>query len=563
MRHRLIMTAVVVGLAAAGLVAANGPAITFAPGGCTGQLVEDGVVTTAAVEPIDLAYTSFRPETVPGGAATPVILHSHGWGGSRTTAGFQEWTDACFTVVSFDQRGWGESGGQANVQDPELEAKDVASLIDEIATWPGIALDAPGDPVLGAIGASYGGGYQWMTALTELRDTGATRFDALAPEISWYDLPESLAPNGVTRGTWNVVLYAAGAQTLPQFVHEAFAWGATTGQWPDGTVLDQEAPVPNLDAIFHAHGPVAFADPDPDVRLTAERIQLDIPTLIRQGSSDNLFNLNQGIKNWTYTLTDDARARSTFVAYNGGHNLPNVAPVGSPYDQGFAIGDEDACSDQAGGWTDVRIRFYQGAFGITGQDTADVYGLGSNVVGTTVDGACVAVAGIGTAHDVPADAAPEDRVTGYGTTLFPMPLAVGVGAPVNLPFNARDAARALDETVTVFGIPRLLISSTPGGPDQRLFYGLAKGMTPADATVIQNNLMPMRWALPDPAADIAGRRDVIELPAIVAQLAPGEQLFLTVTPVSDMFPAHGSQRTPGVVMVHIMDAFLPFADVVG
>ena len=55
------------------------------------------------------------------------------------------------------------------------------------------------DPVLGAIGGSYGGGYQTITALTELSETGRTRFDALAPEITWYDLPEALAPQGVVR----------------------------------------------------------------------------------------------------------------------------------------------------------------------------------------------------------------------------------------------------------------------------------------------------------------------------------------------------------------------------
>lgn len=530
--------------------------------GCTGQVIEDGTVTSKAADPIETPYTVIRPEVVPGGAAIPVVLHSHGWGGSRSTSGFEAFTDACLMVVSFDQRGFGEAGGQANVQDPDLEAQDVSSLIDAIATWPGVALDGPGDPVLGAIGASYGGGYQWMTALTELRDTGTTRFDAIAPEISWYDLPESLGPNDVPRSTWLTALYAAGAASVPQFIHEAYVWGSASGEWPNGTVLGQSAPVPDLDTVFHGHSPAAFADPDPEVRTSEQRLQLDIPALIRQGASDNLFNLNQGIKNWQFTLTDGARARSSFVSYNGGHNLPNVAPLGGPLAQA-PLTAQDVCSDGAGGWDQVRIRFFHGAFGITGQDTADVFGTGTPIVGTTVDGTCVAVADFGQTGDVPADATPEQRTTAYGTTLFPMPLPVGVGAPVNLPMTPRDDARPLDESVTVYGTPRLLLSTTPAGIDQRLFFGLAKGTTPADATVIQNNLMPARWILPDPAADMAGRRTVIELPAVVAQLAPGEQLFLTVTPVSDMFAVHGSQRTPGTIAVHIMDVFLPHATVVG
>ena len=128
-----------------------------------------------------------------------MILHSHGWAGSRSTSGMAAWTDAGFGVLSFDQRGHGETGGEANVEDPDLEGQDVSSVIDDVATLDWVLLDGPGDPVLGAIGGSYGGGYQTIGALTEVRDTGSTRFNALAPEITWNDLPRCLAPNGVPR----------------------------------------------------------------------------------------------------------------------------------------------------------------------------------------------------------------------------------------------------------------------------------------------------------------------------------------------------------------------------
>ena len=56
-----------------------------------------------------------------------MVLHSHGWGGSRTTdpASFAYLTDAGFGVLSFDQRGFGESGGQAYIENPDVEGKDV------------------------------------------------------------------------------------------------------------------------------------------------------------------------------------------------------------------------------------------------------------------------------------------------------------------------------------------------------------------------------------------------------------------------------------------------------
>ena len=57
----------------------------------------------------------------------PMVLHSHGWGGSRTTdpGAFAYLTDAGFGVLSFDQRGFGESGGKAHIENPDVEGKDV------------------------------------------------------------------------------------------------------------------------------------------------------------------------------------------------------------------------------------------------------------------------------------------------------------------------------------------------------------------------------------------------------------------------------------------------------
>ena len=82
-----------------------------------------------------------------------------------------------------------------------------------------------------------------------------------SPEITWYDLNESLAPQGVVRTAWTVALYALGAAALPDYVHEAFAYGAATGLWPDGTVLGQSNEnIPDLDSEFHKHGPVHLVD---------------------------------------------------------------------------------------------------------------------------------------------------------------------------------------------------------------------------------------------------------------------------------------------------------------
>ncbi|MGH7899780.1 MAG: alpha/beta fold hydrolase, partial [Candidatus Binatia bacterium] len=200
-RYSLVLAAAIVALA-------GGTAWAHTVSSASVQSVPE----PGSTAPVTIALTVFQPDGSSASSPVPVILHSHGWGGSRATSvggDIEKFLDSGIGVVSIDQRGHGESGGRAHVEDPEFEGQDVKRVIDLVATLPWVELDAPGDPVLGAIGGSYGGGYQWIAALTEVRDTGTTRFNALAPDISWNDLPRSLAPSGVVRGPWVIALYAA------------------------------------------------------------------------------------------------------------------------------------------------------------------------------------------------------------------------------------------------------------------------------------------------------------------------------------------------------------------
>ena len=250
-------------LAAASLAAATLPAIlsvTVAPTPATaavGPRVTDGCIASVpdpgASDPVQICYTLFRPAYASRKHPVPVIMHSHGWGGSRTTeaAAFQKWLDAGFGVLSFDQRGFGESGGQAHVMNPAYEGKDVTRLVRFVSRLDWVRRDGKGDPRLGAIGGSYGGGYQLAGAFRFLMDRGEPVFDALAPEITWWDLKESLAPQEVVRAAWALLLTAAGQEALPQEIKVAVAEGLATGMWPDGTAPG----TPDLDAFFERNGP--------------------------------------------------------------------------------------------------------------------------------------------------------------------------------------------------------------------------------------------------------------------------------------------------------------------
>src|SRR5262245_51684532 len=134
MKHRIA-------LAVGAVLAASLPAFVYGvPAGLAAAPKAGATVTNACVasvpepdstDPVQICYSLFRPAGADGRHRVPMILHSHGWGGSRTTdpASFQKWLDAGYGVLSFDQRGFGESGGQAHVENPAYEGHDVRTLV--------------------------------------------------------------------------------------------------------------------------------------------------------------------------------------------------------------------------------------------------------------------------------------------------------------------------------------------------------------------------------------------------------------------------------------------------
>ena len=476
-----------------------------------------------------IVITVFKPASASESNKAPVILQSHGWGGNRWTpeeeAEARPFLKAGLGVVSIDQRGHGDSGGQAYVQDPTRETEDIKIVIDYIARLPWVQHDRdangnpiPNDPVIGAIGGSYGGGYQTMTTLDEIADEGRTRFNALAPEITWYDLPESLAPQQVPRSAWTALLYAAGARMLPQYVHEAQVWGATTGQWPDGTIYGQPVDgVPNLDKEFHKHGPIWFAE---------RGIKIDVPVLIKQGTSDNLFNLNQGLDIFHKALTDEARDQSYFVAFNGGHALPNVLPPGEPAEAQLG-GGADACIGDR--WTQFRIEFFKRVF--AGQSTGMLDHRYNFTDLNSED--CTRFDSFDNSKKVKVD--PLGTGTAVTTT--------GMGAPLHI--------EVAEGPINITGVPKLAGKLAAIGLDSRAFFGLSTGKTPADARVVQNNLLPLRQILPTAGDDFK-----IELPGVAVRVPKGEKLFLTISAFSDMYFGHSS-RPPGGMVLSEMRLELP------
>jgi len=440
-----------------------------------------------------------------------MIMHSHGWGLSRTKdpAQFEKWLTAGFGVLSFDQRGFGESGGKAHVEHPAIEGRDVQRLVARIARMPWVQKDGRRDPRLGAIGGSYGGGYQYLGAFRHLMVRGEPVFDALAPEITWHDLNQSLAPEGVVRTEWALALSAAGAEALPPPVLLALGQGAATGFWPRGEVPGSA----DMVEFFRKNGPAWHV---------AQGRRLDIPVLMGQGATDNLFPLRQGLRNFRRALTPHARRQSIFVGYNGGHVLPGALPL--------SVGvNSDPCSAKlaGGSFSDLALRFMTEK--LKGRDTG-LRGYGRYHLAT--QGArCT------TARTVAPDTAFD-----VGRVVTP----TAAGGPL--------ALEIADGPLRIAGSSYLTGRMTAAGVNNRAFFGLAVGRTAADARLVQNNVLPVNELEP-----VLDERRRVALPSVAVDVPEGQSLFLLVTAFSDSFAAMGS-RTPGAITLEDTVVKLPVVE---
>lgn len=251
------------------------PALALVPAAdASGPRVTNQVVRSFDGTP--LATTLFLPRRASSRAKVPIVLRGSGWTAAREThvAGtLKALVDAGYAVLTWDPRGFGNSGGATSVDALDREARDVSALIDWAARQPTIATQHPGDPVVGMSGPSYGGAIQFAAAAID------HRIDAIAPEVAWFDLRYSLFPNGVSkRGRWAEWLFASGFASRRE---------------DDGWLLAR-----SLAGYGDAH-PIAA------------------PTLVMQGVDDELFDLNEGVRTLAYLTAHHVTHR--FVAFCGGH----------------------------------------------------------------------------------------------------------------------------------------------------------------------------------------------------------------------------------------------------
>ncbi len=293
-------------LGAAGALAVSALSVAGASGAGAAEPAQQA--TTFSVTSFDgttITGDYFTTTAASAGHRAPTVLFGPGWGGasftdptmptstSGGTIGIAPLLAAGYNVVSWNPRGFHSSTGQAEADDARFEGRDVSAILTWVARQPWAQLDSVGDPRVGMVGGSYGGGVQWAAAAFD------HRIDAIVPDISWHSLATSLDPNDTAKTGWDTLLYG-GAQAA--------------GQRDD----------PRIDKAF-VDARASFRVPADDVRFLAARgpdglvSGVRAPALILQGTVDTLFPLDEAGANYAELARE--RVPVKMVWFCGGHGV--------------------------------------------------------------------------------------------------------------------------------------------------------------------------------------------------------------------------------------------------
>jgi ABC-2 type transport system ATP-binding protein len=282
-----------------------------------------------------ILYDLYVPNPAVQPGPYPAILTTNGFGGSKNDqAGFADMmARRGYEVLSYSGLGFGGSTCNIEIDSPEWDGRAASELVSLLASRPEVKLDGPGDPRIGTWGGSYGGGFQFALASVD------SRIDAMVPMITWNDLAYSLGPNnlgaapagggplytetppGALKYQWSQLFFADGASELVQ---------------QHGTSGNPPTTCPNFDAtvcVINAES-AALGYPTPDtVRfLRHASAQYELfdnpavtrfpPTMLIQGETDTLFNINEAATNYRALRAKGAPAK--LVLMLGGHSGPGA-----------------------------------------------------------------------------------------------------------------------------------------------------------------------------------------------------------------------------------------------
>ncbi|MCX4749623.1 alpha/beta fold hydrolase [Kitasatospora sp. NBC_01287] len=482
-----------------------------------------------------------------GSSPRPAVLLAHGFGGSKTDEADEARTlaRAGYAVLTWSSRGFGHSTGQIGLDSPDGEVQDVKHLVDWLTERPEVLKEKPGDPVVGITGASYGGAISLLAAAAD------PRIKAIAPRITWWDLPQALFPqnvegsapaDGVFKKLWAGIFFTDGSagDLTASTTGKPAPSTSTTGPIGCGRFT------PELCAMYNRVA--AAGRPDAAaVALLAQSSpssyasQIKVPTLVVQGQQDSLFPLDQG----------DEMAKA--IAANG-------APVSVDwFDGGHDGGTEtsDRVDDRVIAWFDHYLKHQDNSTGpvfrITRTGGLDTTGFqavlrgadGTNYpgLGGTADTTVQLSSRPQTIANPPGGAPPAiSTVPGLGALAQANQL--GVGVSIDFPGqNAAFESAPLSSGVQLTGSPTVRLTVHSDQPDAVLFGKLYDVGPDGRQTLPEQLAAPLRVT---GANAPEGRTVTVRLPAVDYDFPAGHRLRL-VFASTDL--AYASPNQPATYQV--------------
>ncbi len=525
------------------------------------------LVGPANDEPCSIVGDLYLPKSASSTKKVPAILTTNGFGGSKSDqAGLgRTFASRGYAVLSYSGLGFGGSGCKITLDDPDWDGKAASQLVSYLGGKTGIAftdaahttpakklsvirldttnhlgVKAANDPRVGMVGGSYGGQIQFAAASVD------PRIDTIIPIITWSDLSYSLSPNNTSQ-TSGVQTSTPGAAKLIWalgFTGLGIVNGLQNAQVDPSRLI----PCPNFatfvcPALVTA-GVLGTVDTSTTANLRHASVssyfsKIKIPTLIIQGQSDTLFNINEGVAN--YQALQKQGTPTKMIWFNGGHSGP-AAPgelnIGNPNPA------TEHLSKSIANWFDHYLKgssvstgpefsYFRNWVKYTGIATP-AYGTATSYpVGTTtkyyLSGTKLTTSSAGITAGTQSFLTPP---AGLPTSTDPTDVAALPLPETDLPgTSASWSTPPLTSATNVVGQPKLTIKvnaalaegTQTAGPygSLVLFVKIADVDATGKATIIRNLVAPVR--VPD-----ASKPFTVTLPGIVHQFAKGHTLKLIV-----------------------------------
>ncbi len=542
-------------------------------------------------ETVEIDASIWKPDDASATNPMPAMLIAPGFGNTKTAnemvALAAYFASHGYVAMTFSPQGFGASTGCIGLDSRTYDGRNAITMIDYLAGLDYVATEAPGDPKVGMVGGSYGGGLQGHTAIAD------PRIDAISPGRTWLDLQYSLDPNnwvrdardpytisgyeqGVFKQAWTSLFFALGSSQPAQGGGGCDPVNRRT-RYP--TAPPCPGWVPGICQTYGratSTGDVAEADRDliADSSTGPALGQLDVPTLLPQGLPDTLFNVDETVP----TLLDLQR-RGVPVAviwHSSGHGGYDPAPGdGEPYGGTF---DDSPESQQrfAQAYIPRRIlawmeRYVRGDASVdtgpafayfrrwvdydvaeTGGTAAPAYGTASTLPPANVAYTLDPADGALVAHGRPADGGEATFVNppgGEPAAYSEVPNFSSPGDPGDRPAEEVPGQHVDFETtpfahpVDVVGVPLLdlHLSHTNPAHDARIFVKLYDVAPDGSATLVHRQVAPAR--IPTEALD---GTTTVRLIGTSWRFDTGHRLRVVIA-ATDL--AYYNERTPDTLTV--------------